>query len=422
MFGLRERLKAETAELHDRLNALPFFRALQTGDLPKLAVVSFLRSLVVIHAVIERSLAQVSCRQIAELTKQAPPKVPLLVADLDIVGAANLPGVRAAMHHTLDFAAEILATAESPPNLIGTLYVVEGSQNGGFALKRAYARSLGVPEGRLSYIGCYGSGTAAHWEAFAELLRTLPLDDEQAAQVVGSAMRAFERLADICAALYPYSDKDLDYQAAAINYEAGDHAVPQNPLEIDLALRAGRAAWLKYSYLDLRFGERGRRFTGSDSCWLVALTRMPQETATKNLHWLRAVLASRGIPTVILENHLGVIQEALAAEFPREVEMRQRFDQFLSSVRAERRMAGGAEALTRLTETFDRRLRACAGKIVESAAELIVSAWLDERAGIAGALAAVRDWFTETGRFSSDWIAAVDELVSKLDQAGGLSC
>ena len=73
--------------------------------------------------------------------------------------------------------------------------------------------------------------------------------------------------------LVQLSDK---YHIAAINFEAGDHAMPQNPLEIDLALRAAKVAWERYPYLEHRYGERGRRFTDSDSCWLVTLTRAPR--------------------------------------------------------------------------------------------------------------------------------------------------
>jgi len=77
--------------------------------------------------------------------------------------------------------------------------------------------------------------------------------------------------------------------------------MPQSPLEIDLALRAAKTAWEKYPYLEHRYGERGRRFTNSDSCWLFTLTRARREVAvTRALEWLRTVLASRGIPTVIL--------------------------------------------------------------------------------------------------------------------------
>ena len=92
--------------------------------------------------------------------------------------------------------------------------------------------------------------------------------------------------------------------------------MPQNPLEIDLALRAAKVAWEKYPYLEYRYGERGRRFTDSDSCWLVTLTRALRQVAvTKALEWLRTVLASRGIPTVILEFHLDAILRAVRVNF-----------------------------------------------------------------------------------------------------------
>jgi hypothetical protein len=53
---------------------------------------------------------------------------------------------------------------------------------------------------------------------------------------------------------------------------------------------------------------------------------------------------------------------------------------------------------------------------VESAAELIASAWMDERYGIAGSLSALRDWFTDVRRFSRHWIANVNELLVELDR------
>ena len=171
---------------------------------------------------------------------------------------------------------------------------------------------------------------------FDGLMDSLELDEEDITLVAASAIGCFDRIEKICTALYPYSEQCLQTHVTAINFEAGDHAIPQSPAEIALALRVGKSAWEQYPYLDKRYGERGKRFTYSDSCWLVALTRMPVETATKNLEWLRTVLASRGIPTVILERHLRLIQEALALEFRDQVEMQTRFDQFLSGLEAER--------------------------------------------------------------------------------------
>lgn len=66
--------------------------------------------------------------------------------------------------------------------------------------------------------------------------------------------------------------------------------------------------------------ERGKRFTVSDSCWLVALTEKSVKSATKSLNWLRTVLASRGITTVILEDHLAAICQERAAGVARHIE------------------------------------------------------------------------------------------------------
>jgi hypothetical protein len=209
------------------------------------------------------------------------------------------------------------------------------------------------------------------------------------------------------------------YHVAAINFEAGDHAMPQTPLEIDLALRAAKVAWEKYSYLEHRYGERGRRFTDSDSCWLFTLTRAPREIAvTKALEWLRTVLASRGIPTVILESHLTAVLLAIDQEFPNQPKKIQ-FDHFLADRKAERRRLVGAESGSHLVEVFDQRFRACTGFNIELAAELIASAWVDEHSGISGSLPALCNWFTDGERFSTDWIANVHELLVELDRVHG---
>ena len=422
MLSLHDILRTETTALHDRLDALPFFQALHAGRLPRPAIVSFLCSLTIIHAAMERELAAVTHNQIAALGKQAVPKVPLLVADLESLGAATVPSVTPAIRRAFDYGCEIPVAAADPLALVGMLYVLEGSQKGGLVLKQEYDRCLAPHDAPLSYFGYYGKNTATHWRTFTGLLNALDLEIEQTRTVVRSAIGCFERLSAICAALYPYADGDLKYHDVAINFEAGLHAMPQNPLEIDLALRAGKAAWDKYPYLALRFGERGWRFTSSDSCWLVTLTQVPVEVASKQLEWLRPLLASRGIPTTILAAHLRAITHAFAVDFPEQAERRATFNPFLSALDRERTALLGGEFLSHRLQRFEQRFRGCTGLVVDPAAELIASAWIDDRSGITGALASVRDWFADRERFSADWVATVDALVHDLNQAGGSTC
>ena len=74
-----------------------------------------------------------------------------------------------------------------------------------------------------------------------------------------------------------------------------------------------------------------------------------------------------------------------------------------------------------MIDMFDQRFRACNGFKVESAAELITSAWVDEHSGISGSLSALRNWLTDVERFSTDWIASVHEALVELDRVRGQS-
>lgn len=366
MTSLHDDLDARTAVPRARLLASPFFRARDDGSLPPVAAVTWRRCLALVNAVLGRSLARCGEPAVAALAELAVVQV-----ELD----ETTPSIGPAIDHALVCGSEILATDDQPLALAGAL----------FALARDEA-------------------------ALAPRLATLVVDAASAERAAIAAERCTLALERIAAALLPFDEASLVHHIAAINVEAGDHAMPQDPLEIALALRAGHAAWLAYPYLEARFGERGKRFTRSDSCWLVALASMPATAATKSLHWLRTVLAPRGIPTVILESHLHAIAAARTGELGRGSAA---YQPFLDGLAAERTARPGWAAAIAPAEAA---LAACPGQRVPSAARLVASSWLDERCGIAGALAATRGWLVDPARFSGAWIAAIDALVARLDE------
>ncbi len=47
---------------------------------------------------------------------------------------------------------------------------------------------------------------------------------------------------------------------------------------------------------------------------------------------------------------------------------------------------------------------------------------MDERSGIRGAFASVLNWFTDSERFSEEWIADVNEFVIQLRNVKDSSC
>ncbi len=108
MPDLGEQVRSETASLHKRLESLPYFQALHAGALPKVAIVSFLRGLAVVHALLERTLAGASDPALARLASHTRPKVPLLNADLELVASSGVPSITAAIEHALACAAQTL--------------------------------------------------------------------------------------------------------------------------------------------------------------------------------------------------------------------------------------------------------------------------------------------------------------------------
>ncbi len=413
--ALHATLRAETGAHHARLEGSPYVAALRAGTLPPLAALSFLRGLAIVHAGHERALTEASIPEVRSLAAEVSPRLPLLLADLERLDAARQPSVVPAVERALAFANALREPADDAFALVGVLYVLEGSRLGGAVLARDYARCLGVPHGTLLSFGGSGARIGARWERFTAALDALPAGTDEVSAVVRGAVACFDWFSDMCAALHPYAERDLKHHVAGLNPEAGRHAMPQDPREIGLALRAGAQVWARTPYLAHRFGERGRRFTTSDSCWLVALTQASEEVATKSLSWLRTVLVPRGLPTIVLEEHLYEIVRQLRGELDDGASRGARLSPFLAGLRDERERLGGEGCLSARIDAFEPRLKACRGFTVDGAARLITSAWVDERAGIEGALGATRDWFEDPDRFSPEWISEVRRLRASLD-------
>jgi hypothetical protein len=197
---------------------------------------------------------------------------------------------------------------------------------------------------------------------------------------------------------------------AALNPEAGDHAVPDDPRELRAALLAGERTRHRFVYYERRYGERGRRFTHSDSAWIVTLAGRP-EVAERQLRWLGALLAARGMPRWLLEEHLRVLHAELVAAVP---ERRDAYEDLLrvAEVFREERLDGLDEAACEaIAQAFDHRVGAAAAELPEAGA-LLVAAVADERAGLDRAVDSLMDWLADPTRFPDAWATAAAETIA----------
>lgn len=197
-----------------------------------------------------------------------------------------------------------------------------------------------------------------------------------------------------------------------LNAEAGTHAVASDPRAWAASLRAVDLCWRRFPYLGMRYGERGLRFTRSDSAWLASLPEFDPPVVAEQVTWLRGLMATRGMPSVLLQTHLDILCDELDAALP-------------SGQAAHAKLRAAAAGLTeaRRAHVTDAQLAALAADFDATAGDwgsrlphtplLLAAAVADEIDGCPGAVDSLAGWLTDTQRFPAEWRAAVGVALAR---------
>ena len=197
--------------------------------------------------------------------------------------------------------------------------------------------------------------------------------------------------------------------ARSINPVAGLYEITADEAELRACDRAARRSWEYFPYYERRYGPDGSKFGFSDGAWLATLCDRDPADAVEQARWLGAVLSSRGMPQIMLEFHLRFQHEALLAEIP------QKRDRWRILERCERALATLRQTtfpdpnFDRLSQSFE-ELAGTDG--IDRVGVLLVSAVADERAGITNAVSSLTSFLTDSSRFSSRWIRAVEAVIA----------
>ena len=192
-----------------------------------------------------------------------------------------------------------------------------------------------------------------------------------------------------------------------LNPEAGDHPATDDPTELAAAMRASIRSFERFPYYHWRYGERGRRFGGSDGAWLLWLCGRPSEFAKNQIRWLGGVLSSRGMPTLLLEEHLRILHEELerASEY-------RLLKSCADDLHARRRRIVSDRSLERLSARFlDTAPEPWRSRVPEMG-RLLAAAVADERNGIERAVISIEEWACDSERFPKGWIEAVRTTIA----------
>jgi hypothetical protein len=203
-----------------------------------------------------------------------------------------------------------------------------------------------------------------------------------------------------------------------VNREAGTHAVTADPAALEAVDQASEASRRRFPYLDARYGARGRAFTRSDGGWLVALAEQPERRVRDQIAWLAGVLAARGLPRLVLEEHLRALAEALRARLPERADRWARLEAAGRALAAERTARVSAAAAGALAATLDAARPLATTPPPPDAPELLASALADERAGLPRAIPTLCDWLADPARFGDRWQAAVTRALEAARAVG----
>ena len=408
-------LRAETVAHHSRLEALPYFAELIAHRLPLECYVNQLRALSIIHSVLEEQIAASVNEQLVGVWQDGLRKLPLLMADLHFfeprISSDNISSIEAALAVTKNIR---LRSIEQPCSLLGYLYVMEGSTLGNHMHQPDIAKSyyLDGLDGN-HYYSSYKDKVKTRWQQFAQKMNKVLDAPELRGPVVEAAHESFAGLEVLYNQLFPLKKSNDSFHVARINPEAGNHPIPADKKEIEAALNASGRCWSEYFYYEKRYGKRGKRFSDSDFCWLTTLTALDEVDVQKQVDWLCRVLAARGMPSIMLESTLYCLSEELVTALPENRALYQKLCNSAGKLKANRLKYVEEKVFNNLAEEFEQSVQPNMRKVYGNTGLLLVSAVIDEKNGIPGSLSALQQWFVDSDRFSSAWIAAVEKTIHK---------
>jgi heme oxygenase (biliverdin-IX-beta and delta-forming) len=190
-----DRLKRETHDQHMAMHRNPLMDAVMAGDATRQQYVAQLTELYHIHHQIETAFSSESADINMSVTGDQY-RSPILYDDLRYLTGSldfrnNIPlaPTREALFHLQ------VSERKSPENILGAVYVLEGSiAGGGSLLKEAVSRSLGLKIDGTKYLNGHGPSEKAKFREFGERMNSALNNPETQDGVIQTAQQLFTDL------------------------------------------------------------------------------------------------------------------------------------------------------------------------------------------------------------------------------------
>jgi heme oxygenase len=193
--ALIDQLREKTQDLHEKLHVHPLLAMLQQDHITHEDYIFILQAFYLAYATSEAGRAEL------HTTMPDAPTLTWLKEDLDAQGVKPLEAD--AVHYP---------AITSLSQLVGYLYVKQGSTLGGRVISKHLAKTLGLEEGKTNhFFAGYGDETGPQWKAFLAQLEQPGVNADEA---VAQAVLTFELIRHCCDAVLAHK------MARTSNYSA----------------------------------------------------------------------------------------------------------------------------------------------------------------------------------------------------------
>jgi len=411
--SLMEELRSHAWPTHKTIEQTPFVRGMIDRTLPATSCLDHLRSMAIIHFSLDRALRSSRDKSVSEMLEVYYPRAEHLLKDMAVWDANEIiPDNPESARCALAVADNILLRSmQNPLSLLGYLYVIEGTTLGNQTHIEDVEACCQGGSVALNYYRGHGEATGENWKKFRDKMNGLGLDGSERAAVIAGAVEALECLEEVIQAIYPPPEKRA-YISTTFNPEAGDHPVPQDIRAIRAARKAASECLTAWPYYGIRFGERGARFALSDAVWVAAICHLDFDLMSKEVVWLRDFLARKGMPSVTMQTLLEMLGRALVEESVEFEQNAEKLMKLASACGAGLKRIIEPNALKNALNIFEAETGDRNGL-----GAIAASAYLDEVGGVEGAWAPVESWIKESGRYSPNWIAALEVLINSIRES-----
>ena len=419
---LHQLLKEQTVDLHIQAHKIPYVTNFLNNNISLISYIGHLRALAIIYGTLENQLSSKECLVINDFLVNYTLKLPLILSDLASLNADKVKDIKPAISNALHIADNILINSiTNPYKLLGFIYILEGSLNGGSILKKHLSETFNLQNNDgLTYLSSFDPKFKIFWEGFVNNLNNQIQDNQKKEDIISAANELFLDLMKIYAELHPVDEKVLRNLITSINPEAGNFPIPTNPLEIKAALTAGLNCWNEFPYYEKRYGERGRRFAVSDSVWLVLLSELSEEGAIKQANWLSTLLAVRGMPTYMMEIQMQMLFDELSKSIPLNEPKYSVFLKIAESLKIQRSAHISEIHFKHSNSVFEKfyselNLPEDASLGLKNIGKLIASSIADDSNGIPDAKNSFKNWLVNKEIFPENWILSVEKTYDEIE-------